>query len=109
MATPAKLDPITGPIPRDVFAQIVNAPHGEAKRMIRKYDPLFGVQDGEKVKWKVTVERQGADQGYAIIEASSKEEADDLADELQEHEIDWDYDSGDLEVISVEPYVERST
>ena len=96
-------DPVTGPIPRDEFAALVALPCGEARKAIRKYDPLFGREEGEKIEWKVRAERRRDDCGTAIVKASSQEEADKLADDLTEHDFDWDDDFGDIEVKSVEP------
>jgi hypothetical protein len=103
----AKLDPVTGPIPRERFAEIVNAPHGKACEMILKYDPQWGRADGEKFDWKVRVERSGTDEGTAIVKAATEQEAMDAAEELSESEIDWDYDCGDFAAISAEPHKER--
>lgn len=93
-------DPVTGPIPRETFAKLVAAPHGEAARTIRQYDPLWGKAPGEKVRWKV--ECTAKQFGTAYVEASSQEEADKLADELDSGEVDWCYDDDGLTIISVE-------
>lgn len=99
----AQLDSITGPLPREKLKELIAAPHGQARKIIQKYDPEWGRTPGEKFEWKIIVRRSGADQGTAYIKAASKEEADKLADDLTEAEVDWDYDSIDFEILSVEP------
>jgi hypothetical protein len=96
-------DPSTGPLDRETLKELAAAPFGEAAAVIRKYDPQWGRGLGEKFDWKVTVRRSGADRGTAIIKAANQEEADALADDLTEMEIDWDYDSDGFEVETVEP------
>lgn len=93
-------DPVTGPIPREVFAKAILAPYGGAKKIIREYDPLWGIAPGDKIRWKV--EAMSKQWGEAFVEADSQEEADQKADELDESDFDWDYSSGDVTIISVE-------
>lgn len=82
-------DASTGPIPRDVFARLIDAPHGEALNTIRKYDPLFRRQNGELLKWKVTYFRTILDTGTAIIEAADEKQAWIIADKISTKEISW--------------------
>lgn len=96
-------DPSTGPISRETLQELVAAPFGEATKIIRQYDPQWGRADGEKFKWRVQVERSGADTGVAYIEAANKEEANKLADELTECDVEWNYDSDSIDIVSVEP------
>ena len=96
-------DPSTGLLTRSEFAEAVAAPAGKAKEMIRQVDPLWGREPGEKFEWLVKVRRSGMDRGRAFVMAASQEEADDLADELDESDIDWDYFGDGFEVESVEP------
>lgn len=101
---PRALDPSTGPIPRDKFREIVAAPFGEAANEIRKYDPLWGRAPGEKLKWKVTYEREVVETGTAIVEAETEKEAERLADGLDDSKIRWDYNrEGDIISLHVEP------
>lgn len=89
----AKLDPATGPIPRDKFYALVSAPAGAAKKFIRKYDPFFGRAPGEKVRWLVTYTKEV--EGYAYVEAESKEEATKLGKNLRDDEVEYDtHDDG---------------
>lgn len=83
-------DPISGPMPREEFQKLVDAPYGAALTEIRKYDPLYGRKPGEKIKWRVTLEREIAEVGTAYIEAETKEDAEKLADKLTEAQIDWE-------------------
>ena len=56
------IDPVSGPIPRDVFATLAAEPHGQALRIIQQYDPLYGRKEGEKLRWKVTLRREIPDE-----------------------------------------------
>lgn len=98
---PAKLDPVTGPLSRDEFMELAGAPFGAAAKRIRDFDPFFGRGDGEKIRWKVKC--RGDMHGTAYIEAASEKEANNLADNLSEAEVDWDGGSDDFEILSVEP------
>lgn len=91
--------PVSGPVPIDEFRALVNAPAGEARKRIQKYDPLFGRAEGEKIKWQVTFTGRGT--GYATVMAASQKEAEKVADGLSDAEIDWE----DMEVdgMEVEP------
>jgi hypothetical protein len=86
----AKLDPVTGPIPRDKFAEIVNAPYGAATKAIRQYDPLYGRKEGEKFKWAVRFTREVEEEGWGYVEAESAEEAEELGRKLKESDLTWD-------------------
>ena len=98
-------DPISGPIPRERLKELVEAPFGKAKEIIRQYDPLWGRVRGEKIEWLVRVERDGTNAGTASIKPANQEEANELADELTGADIDWDcdYDFNGLIILSVEP------
>jgi hypothetical protein len=80
-------DPVTGPIPREVFAQIVAAPFGGATQAIRKFDPLWGRVAGEPIKWKVKLSRETREVGSAVVEASTEEEANEIAALLPDKDI----------------------
>jgi hypothetical protein len=97
------LDPSTGPIPREEFAKLLSAPYGEAAKRIRRYDPMWGRADGEKIKWRVEV--TGQITGSAYVEASSEDEASKAAENLSAAEIDWDGGREDFQVLSIEPAV----
>lgn len=102
----AKFDPITGVLPREKLAELAAAPHGEATKVIRRYDPQWARAPGEKFDWIVKV-RRGSGTGEAIVKAADQKEADELADDLRESDIEWDYDSDGFIVESVEPYIEK--
>jgi hypothetical protein len=95
-------DPISGPMPRDQFRELVDAPFGAATKAIRKYDPQFGRADGEKFRWRVHAE--STMRGSAYVMASSQEEADDLAADLDCNDFDWCDYSSDFDVLEVEPH-----
>lgn len=101
-----KLDPSTGPISRDEFAALIAAPFGEARKAIRKHDPLWGRETGEVIKWEVRYSRKVREEGYATVEAATLKEAEKLADKVPCSQISWDigdsYDD-DVEIESVEP------
>ncbi len=93
-------DPITGPISREEFKALVQAPFGEAVKVIRKYDPQFGRAEGEKFRWKVRGRCNSTVEAYVM--AANQEEADKLADELTDAAFDYCSD-GEIEIDSVEP------
>ena len=105
----ANHDPISGVLPREKLAELAAAPHGEATKVIRQYDPQWGRAPGEKFDWIVKVRRDGMDTGEAIVKAADQEEADELADDLQESDIEWNYGSDGFTVESVEPYIEKKS
>lgn len=88
-----KLDPVTGPIPREKFAEIVNAPFGYATKAIRKYDPFYGRKEGEKFKWAVRFTREVEEEGWGYVEAETEEEAIELGQALKEKDLTWDVGS----------------
>ncbi len=92
-------DPITGPLSRTEFAELVTAPHGEAKKIIRKHDPYYRLEPGEKVRFRVEV--SGRMRGMGFVEATSQQEAEKLAEALSDASFDWQ--GGDFDIISVEP------
>ena len=85
-------DPITGPLSREDFRSLWDAPYGEALEAIRKHDPLYGRKPGEKIRWRVTLKREVPEIGTATVIAATEEEATQLADKLTDAEIDWDVD-----------------
>ena len=95
------LDPITGPLDRETFKKLTDAPFGKATEIIRQYDPFWGRGDGEKVRWKVECEATG--RGVAYVEAISQKEANALADDLTMDDIEWD---DDFDILSVKPHVD---
>lgn len=93
-------DPISGPITRDELRELASAPYGEALKVIRKHDPLFGRKDGEKFRWKVLATVTCT--MYAFVEAASEDEANKLADKLNTAAFDYESE-GDISIDSVEP------
>ncbi len=100
-----RLDPVTGPMSREEFAEAVNAPFGEARKAIRKHDPLWGRETGEMIKWEIKFTRTVHEVGFATVEATTEKEAEKLADKIPESQISWDVgdDCGDIEIEDVSP------
>lgn len=97
-----KLDPVTGPISREQFAELVAAPFGKAIEAIREYAPQYGRAPGEKFRWKITARCEM--EGVAYIMAADEKEANKIADDITDGEFDWDAPfTNDLDIISVEP------
>lgn len=82
--------PSFGPIPEDEFRAAIEMPSGMAAKVIRKYDPRFGLnKDGQVKTFVVKVEK--------IIEVRRRDSAEvkvDAVDEDEAREIvqgkDWD-------------------
>ena len=73
------------------------------KLLVKTTQKLKEMIDGEKFEWEIQIRRRGADRGVAYVKASSQEEADKLAEDLTECEIEWDCDPDDFTIESVEP------
>lgn len=98
----ATIDPSTGPVPRAEFFSLVEAPFGDAAKKIRKYDPLWGLPPGTKIKWRVEC-RRTVQYGTAIIEAKTEKAAEAEAEDLTADDVDWDSDPDDFEIVSIKP------
>lgn len=85
--------------------ELADAPFGQAAKSIREIDPLWGVEEGRPIKWRAKFSREVREVGSAIVEAATKEEAEELAEALPEASIRSDdidaLDEWELE--SVEP------
>lgn len=99
----ADLDPVTGPLTREQIRELAQAPFGTARAEIQKHDPFWGLTEGEKIEFEVIC--KGRIEGRAYIKATSQEEADGLAYDLTEAEIDWDFGgaSDDFNINSIKP------
>lgn len=95
-------DPITGPVPREKFVEAVSAPYGQAQKIIREFDPLWGLAEGEEIEWKVKAKISYPARGTATVRAAGVKEAEAKVDELTFDDFDWD-DLDDFEIVSVEP------
>ncbi len=84
------LDPSTGPMPREEFYALVEAPHGTAAKAIRKHDPFWGLPDGAKIEWCAIFTKEVEVEGYAYIKAASKSEAEVTAKQLTADKIEYD-------------------
>lgn len=94
-------DPSTGPMPREEFAKLVSAPFGEARKAIRKYDPLYGRAPGEKITWTVRVEQMGRREGTVEVEAVDEKAAREKVHDLSGDDIEWDCDDDDFRIVSI--------
>ena len=95
-----------GPLSAEQFQTLVDAPFGKALQTLRQYDPMWGRAPGETIRWRVTVSRLVREVGTAYVEAASEREAENLAANLDDRQINWDWDScnsNDEMVESVEP------
>lgn len=103
-----KLDPISGPIPRETFDTLVNAPHGEARDLIRQHDPFWGLAPGTEIEFEVEVRAEVI--GGATVKASSLEEAKQRAKNLKAADIEFDtygLSDGDWTVETINPVIPR--
>lgn len=97
-------DPIFGPIPPDEFRTFASLPYGEARKAIQKRDPLWGIETGQPIEWKVKFTRKVYEEGYATVRAATQEEAQKIAEKMPEYQISWSADDCDeTEIESVEP------
>jgi len=81
-----------GPLKAEDIQAMRDAPAGEAVKIIRKYDPAWGY-GGENQKFLIKFERVLVETTYEKAEveiaASSKEQAEKLAEEHKEDDLDW--------------------
>lgn len=103
--------PSFGPVPVEKFLEAQKAPAGNATKILRQYDPLFGmVQGGGKLKtFSVTVTRRVCSKQWSKreIEAESKEQAEKLLDAMDWDTFNWSdgygsEDTDDYEVDEIE-------
>lgn len=101
-------DPVTGPVPREVFKALADAPHGQALKEIRKYDPQYGTGGDNSLplkKWIVFfTARHVRATGSLIIEAPTKDAARAAAPQKIDTEIDrleWEIDDRSLDVADI--------
>jgi hypothetical protein len=98
-------DPVSGVFTREQLRELAAAPgFGSAAKIIRRHDPMWGRKDGEEIKWLVTFTRQVTENGHAYVRASSKEDAEKLAADLDSKNINWcadyaDEEYGDIEAV----------
>lgn len=103
-------DPVTGPVPPQVFKALADAPHGHAARTIREYDPTWGLDgqpEPETKTWLVFLRVRMVDaEGTIMIKAPTKTLAEQLAkaqiespDEFKK--IDWEVRSRDVDPCDV--------
>ncbi len=85
-----------GKLTPEEMAAAVNAPAGQAVKILRKADPLWGRGDGEKIKWRARCSRRVKEYGSITVEATSQEEAERLIERADDGEFSWgdDFDAG---------------
>lgn len=82
------MDPVSGILTRDELRALAAQPgFGEARKAIRRRDPMWGVAVGETIEWRVSMSRDSRDEGYVIVRAASAEEAERLAGDVKEADI----------------------
>lgn len=100
--------PSFGRIPPNIMKDAITKPFGEATRLIRKYEPTFGLRgNGETNKFTVEVSRVVSRKDTAIveIEAADKEGARSIIDEMDWDNFSWKEgwdEEDDFEIESVE-------
>jgi hypothetical protein len=81
----------TGPISQEQMQALAESPaFGVATAELRKHDPFWGRADGEKIRWRVTIYSKALMKATAFVEASSEDEANKLADAIEDSSLDWD-------------------
>lgn len=102
--------PSFGIIPPDEFAKAVSAPHGEAGKIIRQYDPLWGLGgNGKKYKVKCTQYHtvKTLQECTVEVEAADEQGARKLIHGMDDSEFKWrdrydDEEDDDFEIESIE-------
>lgn len=98
-------DPVSGPLSREELRELVAAPYGAGLKVLRRYDPMVGRAPGETIKWRVSMYRECIERGWVTVEASSADEAEDIASKLPDAKIEWDdvEPTGEAWIEDVEP------
>lgn len=82
-----------GPVPKHEFERAKKAPYGQAARILRKYDPMFGlVENAENLKYfSVSVSRIIEKDDHAIVKvrATTEDAARELVDKMDWTNFDW--------------------
>jgi hypothetical protein len=100
--------PSFGPVPPNEFAEAQRAPFGQATKILRKYDPLFGrVGPGPTKTFRISVRKRvyRTDSASVEVEATDEAQARDLIDEMDWNKFSWDEgcdeDDDDCDIHSV--------
>jgi hypothetical protein len=70
-----------GPLSAEEFQQAVDAPFGQASKMLQKHDPLWGKTAGDLAtlppvkRWRVKLRQDVTMEGSFYVEARTEEEA----------------------------------
>lgn len=86
--------PATGPISPAEMQALADAPYGKAAEVLRKHDPFFGRDTGERIPWKLKLSRDVRQTATITVMAASEEEAEAEA-EREIYTVDWDTDGDD--------------
>lgn len=93
-----QFDPIYGAVPKAVFLEAMNTVgEGQAAKIIKKYEPRFGLKEGQLAKYKVQVERtiRRRDTAEVVVDAKDEDDAEKVANAMDWDEFDWDEGSDD--------------
>jgi hypothetical protein len=96
-----QFDPVTGPLSREKLHELAAAPFGAATKEIRKHDPLWGLEEGTPIEWKIEFKQERT--GFAVVKAATEKGALAVADTLPMDEIEWEDDDFGIEIESAEP------
>lgn len=93
------------PFTSEQLRELAALPYGEARKRIRKIDPLWGLEEGEEITWRVSATQDVPMVGRATVRAASVEAAEAKAHALSYHEFDWEPDgpTDDFSIDSIEP------
>lgn len=80
-----------GPISVAELKSLAELPHGEAASRLRQHDPLYGkgLPSGPMRSWKVRLSKEVTMVGTLTIEAASEEEAELLAQNIDDSKVSW--------------------
>ena len=87
---------ITGVVTSEQLKEFAALPFGEAADRIRRYDPMWGLPEGELIDWQITA--YATVRGIATIKAKNEQEAVQIAYNISPGEIDWDHSFDDFEI-----------
>ena len=97
------LDPITGPLDRETFKKLTDAPFGKATEIIRQYDPFWGPW-GRRRKSDGRSGDEATGRGVALWrKLSAKGKPMRWPMTLTMDDIKWD---DDFDILSVKPHVD---
>jgi hypothetical protein len=97
----SKPHPSFGIVPEAKFREAEQASAGRATEILRQYDPLFGrVKAGDRVsKYRLKCSQRVMIRQFCTVEleASGKEQAEELVSKLPDTSFNWDDDGTDAD------------